>query len=57
MIRHIATFAKSGSPARMTDSAPTIYVDTDDRWIGHYKGPNHHYLCLLPMLVLRWNRR
>lgn len=56
MIKHIATFARRGSPARMTDSAPAVYLDTDDRRIGHYRGPNHHYVCPLPMLVIRWRR-
>lgn len=56
MIKHLVMLARKGSPAHMTDTAPLIYIDTDDRWIGHYRGPNHHYVCPLPMLVIRWRR-
>ena len=34
-----------------------IYIDTDDLWVGAYRGPNHWYVCLLPMVVIRWRRR
>lgn len=34
-----------------------IYRDTDDWWIGYYRGPHHHYVCPLPTLVIRWRRR
>jgi hypothetical protein len=33
-----------------------IYIDTDDRWVGVYKGSHHWYLCLLPTVVIRWVR-
>jgi hypothetical protein len=33
-----------------------IYFDPADWWIGYYRGPNHHYVCPLPTLVVRWNR-
>lgn len=26
-------------------------------WIGYYRGPNHHYVCPLPTLVIRWTRK
>lgn len=29
-----------------------IYFDFNDWWIGYYRGPNHHYICVLPTLVL-----
>lgn len=34
-----------------------IYIDICDWWVGYYRGPNHHYVCLLPTIVLRWSRR
>ncbi len=34
-----------------------IYIDTNDWWLGYYRGPSHHYVCLLPTLVIRWARR
>jgi hypothetical protein len=33
-----------------------VYIDTADWWIGLYRGPNHYYLCLLPCVVIRWER-
>ena len=33
-----------------------IYIDTADWWIGYYRGPNHHYVCILPTIVIRWDR-
>lgn len=33
------------------------YVDTHDCWVGYYRGDDHHYVCILPCLVLRWDRR
>lgn len=34
-----------------------VYQDRDDWWVGYYRGPNHHYVCPLPTLVIRWPRR
>lgn len=34
----------------------SLYIDTNDWWIGWYRGPNHHYICLLPTIVIRWKR-
>lgn len=34
-----------------------IYRDPDDWWVGYYRGPKHHYVCLLPTVVIRWPRR
>lgn len=34
-----------------------VYLDTRDRWIGHYLGERHHYVCPLPTVVIRWDRR
>lgn len=33
-----------------------IYIDTADWWIGYYRGSNHHYVCLVPTVVIRWRR-
>lgn len=33
------------------------YIDTRDWWIGYYRGPDYHYVCLLPCVVIRWRRR
>jgi hypothetical protein len=34
-----------------------VYIDRADWWIGYYRGPNHHYVCPLPTVVVRWVRR
>jgi hypothetical protein len=34
-----------------------VYFDFRDWWIGYYKGDSHHYVCLLPTLVIRWDRK
>lgn len=34
-----------------------IYIDTADWWIGWYRGPNHHYVCVIPTVVIRWVRK
>lgn len=33
-----------------------IYFDFADWWIGYYRGPNHHYVCPVPTVVIRWRR-
>lgn len=33
-----------------------VYIDTNDWWIGYYRGDTHHYVCPLPAVVIRWNR-
>lgn len=33
------------------------YFDFRDWWVGYYRGDRHHYVLLLPTLVIRWNRR
>jgi hypothetical protein len=33
-----------------------VYFDFNDWWIGYYRGPNHHYVCPLPTVVIRWPR-
>lgn len=33
-----------------------VYRDRDDWWVGYYRGPSHHYVCLLPTFVIRWWR-
>ena len=34
-----------------------VYFDFNDWWIGYYRGDSHHYVCLIPTLVIRWNRK
>lgn len=34
-----------------------IYFEPRDWWVGYYRGDTHHYVCPLPMLVIRWRRR
>lgn len=34
-----------------------VYLDFNDWWVGYYRGPNHHYICPLPTLVLRVDRK
>lgn len=34
----------------------SLYIDVNDWWVGVYRGPNHWYMCLLPMIVIRWKR-
>lgn len=34
-----------------------IYIDRRDWWVGYYHGPNFHYVCVLPLVVIRWRRR
>lgn len=33
-----------------------IYIDLNDWWIGYFRGDNHHYVCVIPTVVIRWNR-
>jgi hypothetical protein len=34
-----------------------VYLEPRDWWVGYYRGDDHHYVCLLPCVVIRWNRR
>jgi len=34
-----------------------IYIDTRYWWVGWYRGPEHHYICLLPCIVIRADRK
>jgi hypothetical protein len=34
-----------------------IYIDSNDWWVGYYRGDTHHYVCLLPTVVIRWRRK
>lgn len=47
-----------GKPAPPTPppDRPRIYVDMNDWWVGYYRGDTHHYVCLLPTVVIRWKR-
>lgn len=34
-----------------------MYIDLNDWWIGYYRGPIAHYVCLFPCCVIRIRRR
>lgn len=34
-----------------------VYLEPRDWWIGYYRGDDHHYVCPLPCVVIRWKRR
>lgn len=34
-----------------------VYIDKRDMWVGYYRAEDYHYVCPLPMLVIRWARR
>lgn len=34
-----------------------FYLDFNDWWVGYSRGETHHYVCPLPTLVTRWDRR
>ena len=34
-----------------------IYWDRADWWVGCYRGRGHLYVCPIPCLVFRWERR
>jgi hypothetical protein len=47
----------SGDEQGHTDEARLkVYIDTNDWWVGYYRGDTHHYICPLPTVVVRWNR-
>lgn len=33
-----------------------FHVNPRDWWIGYYRSDEHHYVCLLPCLVIKWVR-
>lgn len=35
----------------------SIYIEPRDLWIGAYIAPNAVYVCPLPTLVIKWERR
>lgn len=38
------------------DDAVSVYHDPDDWWVGYYRGSQHHFVCPLPTIVIRWPR-
>lgn len=32
------------------------YIEKRDWWVGYYRGDRHHYVCLMPTVVIRWRR-
>lgn len=39
------------------DAHRHVYFDFRDWWVGYYRGPDHHYVIVIPTLVFRWKRR
>lgn len=35
----------------------SIYIEPRDIWVGVYVAPGAVYVCPLPMLVFKWERR
>lgn len=35
----------------------SVYLEPRDVWIGVYVAPGAIYVCPLPLLVLKWERR
>jgi hypothetical protein len=35
----------------------SVYVEPRDVWVGVYIAPTAVYVCPLPLIVLKWNRR
>lgn len=54
--QHFSTTGCAGSEIRWGDPL-RVYIDLADWWIGYYRGPNHHYVLLIPTVVIRWRRR
>jgi hypothetical protein len=42
---------------RLTLGRLTVYLEPRDAWIGAYIDPKAIYICPLPFVVLRWDRR
>lgn len=40
----------------LTELAADVYFDLRDWWVGYYRGDGHHYVLILPTLVVRWVR-
>lgn len=34
-----------------------LYIDERDWWVGYYRAPERHYVCVLPTVVVRWPRK
>lgn len=34
-----------------------VYLEPRDVWVGYFRGDSHHFVCLLPCVVIRWRRR
>jgi hypothetical protein len=42
---------------RLTLGRVAVYLEPRDAWIGAYIDPRAIYICPLPFVVLRWDRR
>jgi hypothetical protein len=50
----------AGTPDRprlLTAGRIQVYIEPRDTWVGAYSAPEAVYVCLLPMLVIRWSRQ
>jgi hypothetical protein len=48
-----------GTPARprlLAAGRIQVYIEPRDLWVGAYVAPEAVYVCLLPVLVIRWSR-
>lgn len=52
-----ATLPTSLGPMLGEVEVVRLYIDRRDWWVGYYRGERHHYVCLVPTVVLRWHRR
>lgn len=34
-----------------------VYLEPRDVWVGYFRGDDHHYVCPLPCVVVRWRRK
>lgn len=57
ILRREGTFPTSLGPMRGDIEVARAYRDRNDWWIGYYRGDEHHYVCPLPTIVLRFPRR
>ena len=55
--RTMARRRRGGVELRIHLRQLAVYLEPRDWWIGYYRGTSHHYVCVLPCLVIRWNRR
>ena len=50
------TAETSGQAARVAIGRVQLYIEPRDLWVGIYVASAAVYVCLMPMLVIRWSR-